>query len=124
MNSNLTTEQDNAKKILDQDVDEIDELKQKHNEDMTAIDTEAKTHEASVPILQKDEDNKTNALGDAKQQEEKSWSLFEASKPIEYSYVKMLYHIGNYTEKAAQWIVTPRKAVAEIDVVVARDEKF
>jgi len=114
VDSELTKEQTAAKKVLDKYVDEIDELKKQHNEEMTKMVTRKTILEQSMPELEQAEDTDRKAVEDVKQRHEKSWAIFAAAHPIEYSHITLLYDINNFVGKVAQWSCSPRNAFVEV----------
>jgi len=103
VDSNLTPAQHVAKDLLTKYVDETDALKQKHSQEMTKMETKASVLQETLPLLAKIEADDQAEIDKSKDAQEKSWSRFALSHPVEYSHIKLLYDVNNYVEKAAQW---------------------
>merc|ERR1712190_555036 len=103
VDSNLTPKQQEGSKNLERIVDQIDELKKKHQEDVQRLDKELSELKSCTKIMKDREDAANQALERAKAKDEKTWADFSMSNPAEYSQIQLLYQINECVLKVAEW---------------------
>jgi len=103
IDSNLKPAQKEAMNNMNRIVDEVAELKRKHQEEAMELNSKASELRATIKVQKNAEEEARRAMDKAKATDEVSWANFSMSHPVEYSTIKRLYEVNDCVQKAAEW---------------------
>jgi len=113
--STLTPAQATASKLMDDYIDKVDDLKNKHTEKANGIESKIKLLDAELPLLEAAKENAKKKLDDAQSKDEElAWASFATSNPVEYSQIKLLFNVNTFITKVASWGCSPPRHLVKI----------
>lgn len=127
VDSDLTPLQRDGKANLEHIVDQIDDLKRKHQEKLTGLGGELSKLQAVTSIKHDREREAKEAVERAKGNFEQTLADFSMSNPVEYSQIMLLYQINECILKVAEWSFKINPGLAHIKLLskeLARVDDF